>query len=128
MSAWKQHTEIVTLPSGNDVTLKQVDILSILSENGDVPNFLLDLMSGGGGGDVKMRDMLASMPLLNRIARLAFVSPAIVDESSKAEGISIHQVGMYDKLAVMMWCMSGKEAVDAVRRFLEQQGEGLSPV
>jgi len=129
MSAWKQTTSQVTLPSGNEVTLRQVDVLSILSENGDVPNFLLDIMNGGGKGEVKVTDMLAAIPLLNRIARLCLVTPRIAeDEDTGDGGISIHQVVMYDKLAIMMWCMGGEAAIRAIRNFLEQQGEGVSTV
>lgn len=130
VSGWKQQTGKVRLPSGNEATLRQVDVLSILSEGGDVPNVLQDLLNGSGKSEVKVTDMLSAMPLLNRIARLAFVAPAVVDEGAaeRGEGITVHQVSMYDKVAVMLWCMGGEAAVNAVRMFLEQSGEGVPVV
>ena len=114
----------VTLPSGLTYRLVQADILSLVDEDGHVPNLLRGVVNGErqeAQSEDEARDMLAQMtdaaPFLNRVTRACLVCPAIVDDEGMArgEGITLAQVPLMDKVALISYAMGGEQALQAVR-------------
>lgn len=134
VSAWLEDYETVRLPSGKVVGLRQVDVLSILTADGEIPNILLPVVQGhmktGGQAsmEVDIKDLAPLNHLLERLTRACFVKPAIVDDldAVKAgDGITVDMVSYQDKIALIAWNMGGQAQIDAATTFLEQQNASL---
>jgi len=140
ISAWVEDYETVQLPSGKVVGLRQVDVLNILTADGRVPNMLLPVVQGhmdgvnvneNGEMVVDVDELPRLNQLLNRLTRSSFVKPAIVDtreQVERGEGILCEMVSYADKIALITYSMGGKAAIDASKKFLEQQYTGVDVV
>jgi hypothetical protein len=131
ISAWADG-ELVELPSKRVYRLRQLDVLSVMGEDGNVPNFLLPLISGQKSNvEASPADILALGPLLNRIASQSVVEPAIVPDMEavkRNEGITLSMIPMQDKMAMLNYAMGGQAAVSAAMRFQQKQSEPLAVV
>lgn len=131
LSEWDV-VEEVQLPSKRVVKLRQLDVISLIAENGDIPNFLMAQINGRASQqkDITAAELMRFLPFLNQLARLMFVEPAIVsaEEARAGLGITLGQVPLNDKLALVTYGMGGAGAVSAVERFPEPQGGQLQAV
>lgn len=134
ISAWIEG-ELVKMPSGRVMRLRQLDMLStVVDEGGNVPNFLLAQLAGkksGAAAEPNPSDILQMGPLLNRIAQQSVVAPAIVntaEEMQEGKGITLVMIPMMDKMAMLNYSMGGQTAVDAAMRFLSKQAQPVAAV
>lgn len=131
VSAWADG-EVVTLPSGRNMRLRQLDVMDVLALDGSIPNFLLPMLSGKGQKtETTTEDMLRLAPILKRVAEQSVVEPRIVStiaEVNAGEGILLSMIPMGDKMAMLTFAMGGTAAVDAASRFLQKQAEPVAVV
>jgi hypothetical protein len=143
IDSWFDDIEVVTLPSGRNVGLRQVDVLYILSDEGEIPNFLLDQIGGHISGEapdvvseakdqqVSMEDMEGIKKLLDRLVFACWAKPPVSNDPAKIEAreaIGTHMIALQDKFALLTWAMGGETAVEASRTFPEKQSPHLEPV
>lgn len=138
-SSWLTDYEPVLLPSGKVAGLRQVDVLSILTSDGEIPNILMPIVQGnisqsqiqGGEMQMQVKDLVPLNHLLERLTRACFVQPAIVDDMEavkRGEGITVDMVSYTDKVFLIAWNLGGQERVDAAARFLKEQGTDMGAV
>lgn len=133
ISSWIEG-ELVKLPSGRVMRLRQLDMLSMVDEGGNVPNFLLAQLSGkksGAAAESDPADILLMGPLLNKLALQCVVEPAIVDtaeEMKAGQGITLIMIPMMDKMAMLNYSMGGQASVDSAMRFLSKQTQPVAAV
>lgn len=122
---WKPNTEFVTLPSGNSPRIRKLDVVSMIMDDGNVPDTLLALISQGGDmTQLSGNDMMALVKILNQMCRAVFVEPAIVDAPDyDANQISIYDVEFADKMSLFQYLVSG-ESVQAANFRQEQGADG----
>ncbi len=140
VSAWLEDYDIITLPSGKVVGLRPVDMLSLILEDGSAPNFLIQFVQGHmenvpmnaqGQPEMDVKEMRDLLTLLNKVARVCFADPIIVDDMEavqRGEGILLSMISLEDKMALLPWGMGGQSAVDSASRFFEQQKPDPEPV
>ena len=82
VSAWVEEYEIVYLPyAKKHVGLRQADVMSILTSDGQIPNMLLPVIQGqmtpsqAQSMEVDMDDLSQLNGLLNKLVRACFVQP-----------------------------------------------------
>lgn len=129
---WKRQTEEITLPSGREATVQDVDVLSVIMEGGNIPSglsqFVSDIMSRGSAGQAIAENpdnMQAFGPLLNMVVKASLVSPKVADEpDADADEISIQDVLFQDKMHLFERAMGGADAVERAAAFSEKQGNG----
>lgn len=131
-SAWLNSGELVELPSGNVARCRPVDIMTIIDNNGDMPNIIQNQLNreqdGTPPSNPSFNEVIEAMPFLNRIARAVIVEPKIVstvEQVEAGEGIMLEHIALNDKFALMTFAMGGKEAVEAARNFLQEQSISL---
>jgi len=131
ISAWSDG-ELIELPSGKVMRLRQLDVLSVIGEDGSVPNFLLPLLSRQkSSAEPNPEDILKMGPLLNKVALQSVVEPAIVntmDQVKAGEGILLSMISMEDKMTLLSYAMGGAAAINATMRFQRKQAEPLAVV
>jgi hypothetical protein len=120
----KSEGEWHTLPSGNEAKLRQIDVVDMLSEGGDVPDLLRDLSDATESESDGLVDQLQSYqkakPLLDKIAKAAFVSPVVGDVADPANNqIGLMHVSSVDKLYVFRLVFGGAQAL--AQMFPEEQ-------
>jgi hypothetical protein len=125
--------ELVKLPSGRVYRLRQLDMLSMVDEGGNVPNFLLAQIAGkkSGAAEPNPADILQMGPLLNKIALQSVVEPAIVEtveEMQAGKGIRLINIPMMDKMGMLNYSMGGQASVDSAMRFLSKQAQPVAVV
>lgn len=121
-------TEDVQLPSqkGTEfgVRLRKPDVLGIMTEGGDVPNFLKQFVSPDAPVDSgEQVDMVAALPsllpLFARIAMATLVEPVPTPELVSA-------LALQDKMFITEWSL-GKEFGNAVS-FRQEAGTGVDAI
>ncbi len=134
ISAWLEDYELVEMPSGKVVGLRQVDVLSIITADGQIPNVLLPIIQGNmtpqeaGQIEMSFEDLKPLNQLLGRLTRACFVEPAIVEDMEdvkRGDGILVDMVPYNDKISLIAWNLGGQARVDAAQTFLEQQEAGV---
>lgn len=143
INSWFDDYEIVTLPSGKPAGLRQVDILYILSDDGDIPNFLLDQIGGHISGvrasaeeapeehQMSMDDLKGIQKLLDKLVLACWASPPVSNDPAKVESreaISTSMISLGDKMALFTWAMGGATAFEKAGDFLKEQAENLESV
>lgn len=134
LAAWRERrVRVVELSDGLAVRIKVIDVLALLDGQGDAPNPLLGIAVGHTqGSEQEMGEALFNDPArvralrttLNEMLKRVVIEPPLV-ENGTAEGISVDDFSMEDKLAVFTALMGGAERLDAATRFRE---EPTSPV
>lgn len=137
VSAWLDDYELVTMPSGKVVGLRQTDILSLILEDGTTPNFLIQFIQGHMGAlpinaneqaQLDEEDLIKLSPILNKLTIACYANPPIVntmEEVKRGEGLLLHMVSLEDKISLILWGMGGARAVEAAGRFFEQQKRNI---
>lgn len=152
---WLSSFEEAILPSGKKPGLRQVDVVSILTDDGQIPNILMPiiqmLMDEATGRkstkptiEIDMQfgaqDLVDFHRALEKLTRACFAHPQIVDTQADVDagkGILLHHVSLTDKLALIPWAMGGQRAIDAAKTFLGewvkslgslQSGNGVPPI
>ena len=139
ISGWLDDYETVKLPSGKVVGLRQVDVLNILTVDGEIPNILIPAITGhmalsqGDNQNLEMgiEDLVQLNNLLDRLARACFVNPKIVadmDAVDRGEGITVEMVSYIDKTSLIAWNMGGQAQLDATATFLNEQEPSMVTV
>ncbi len=130
VSAWLQDFEVVQLPSGKRVGMLPVDALSFTDEKGQIPQFLRvrlerkDKNLTGDKDTTSAEDTIDTLKLAERVIRAGMVEPRIVDtaeEERAGMGIQMLRLTYMDKIALLVWSMGGKAAMDAAQRFPEPE-------
>lgn len=125
---WKRG-ELVRLPSGKIARLKKPDILSMVMEDGKIPDALTPLIFGkesqtaikqGRNPEIELTpEVIVSLtPVLNKLAKGCFVEPRVVDKPGDDE-IAPLDVEFNDKLFLFQWVFG--EQGQAASRFPAQQ-------
>lgn len=126
-SAWRKVNELITLPSGKVAELKKPNAISMIIEDGSVPDSLIGIVAGNINGrpqttaapEYNRGDISGILNLAETICRAAFVSPVIVEDGKQpdydAGEISIEDVDENDRIFVMNWAFSGGAATNAAR-------------
>ena len=118
---WKPQTEYVTLPSGQQPRIRRIDVISLIMEDGNVPDNVMNLITSGGDlTELKGEDTTAFVRLMNETCRQVFVEPRIVDNPDyDSNEIRVTDVEFRDKLYLWQHLMGG--ATQQVARFPEEQ-------
>jgi len=141
IEAWRQHrTRVIQLEGGTAVRVKTWDVLALLAEDG-APNPLLAAIVGqvegqpnaNPEGDAEargravMRDPTALAHLrtmLNGLLIKVVVAPPLV-EQGHAEGVSVDEFGLDEKLFIFTEMLGGDARLNAVLKFRDAAPEGL---
>lgn len=131
---WLNDYEEVTLPSGKTVGVRQFDVISILTEDGEVPtvlrpvidNMIMQTESGQQAEEMKMdSEAFASMGrLFDRLIDACWVAPKLVETREQVlagEGITKDMIGFNDKVYLFSWAMGGEQQLNATTTFPEGQ-------
>lgn len=116
---WEPQVEDVTLPSGKSVKAKRPDLVAMISDDGDVPdllsNLIVSLLTGSGGKTTfdlatmtpdQLKEMVKSA---NVIAKACFVEPQLWDNAQRDEThIPLAWVSLNDKAFIMGWALGGQ--------------------
>jgi len=139
IDSWFDDYETVTLPSGKKAGLRQVDILHILSDDGSIPNFLLDQIAGQINGDeapssdipdepnISLEDLQGIQKMLDRLVQACWAYPPVSDDPKKIEAreaIAISMISLTDKMSLLTWAMGGATAFQKAGDFLAEQVAG----
>lgn len=110
--------EVVRLPSGMSASLRNVDVLDLLLEDGSVPDILIQLAAGAQGGFEAMSpqqqiEMLNQMkPFLDRLCRASFVAPRLGEtDDPESNQIAVSRVSIVDKLFIFREKFGGLQAL-----------------
>lgn len=136
---WAQsNNETLELPSGRDCVVRPPNALTMIMEDGDVPDFLYANFLQGfqtGNGAVAQQELGAREQLkqtsqfINRVVQRSLVSPKIVDGNPDHEDdeITIDMVEDGDKWHIFGWAMAkvGMEDTEVLKSFLEKQKAGV---
>jgi hypothetical protein len=147
ISDWVSSAEEIVLTSGRSVKVRLVDVLSILNDDGGIPNVLLPVIKQimkieepkaktpeepkARTPEEAKREIEELMNILNKITRAVLVYPPLVDSVdalNRGEGIMLHNLPMEDKVAIMTWAMGGKAALEASKKFLSQPHGNVVPL
>jgi hypothetical protein len=117
-SAWRK-TELLTLPSGNVARVKDPDVISMISEDGEVPPIFLALAKGGKNAEKELglAEIADMMPLLNRVATAALLEPRIAEQPQGEGEIALSDLTTVDKFGIFHWTM---EAFSKLKNFRSQ--------
>lgn len=146
LDQWLTQGELVKLPSGKQARLRQVDALSLMDDEGALSNLFMGQIArhmnpdakpdsqpatvAESGVELKLSDLRASIPMLNRVCKAAFIEPAIVDTQAAFEagqGILPEHIAIMDKMSVFSWAIGGRQALDSTR-FLQQSRDTVGDV
>lgn len=136
---WLQPEELTELylpQSRKVVGVRQVDPLSLIGEDGQVPNLLRGVLEGQANvnGNVSMtqtsaEDLAASTKFLNRLAKAVIVSPPVDDDDSAAvkagEAIPVSFIPLADKAQILAYAVGGQAALSAVQTFPDEQASSV---
>jgi hypothetical protein len=132
---WLSATEETTLPSGKVAQLRQLDVLSLVLGDGNIPNFLLRQMmttpDKAKNVTANADDIQKLIPLLNKLTQTMFAEPCIVETEAEAQagkGICLHHVEFKDKLFLLQHAMGGALAVQNAATFPAKSAERLDVV
>lgn len=136
-AAYRQRIErVAELETGIVVRLRMVDPLSFLGSGEDgMPNPLLAVvaraMKGGAqdAGRAAMQDPQAVGDFIKRLNGLvikALVEPPLI-EQGHADGLSVDELSLDDKMAIFGALMGGGAALDAVKGFPGAASAGVEP-
>lgn len=140
VAEWLVEGEEILLPTCNKtVKVRPVDLLGLLSDNGNMPNFLLKKLfetpakGKTGAQDITFNtdEMLKLSPVLDRLTKAVLIEPAIVtdlDAVRRGEGILVSFIPLMDKMLLFGYAMGGKDALTNAERFPEQQIPGMDAV
>ena len=125
-SQWRQG-EILELPSGNVAEVKRPSAISMMLEDGTIPDSFIGIVSGNINGQPQAseqqgysrEDIKAILDLTVKICRAAFVKPRIVPPNQEADytndEISIDDVSEADRMFVMNWAFGSEVAANAAK-------------
>ena len=140
-SEWgKKSAQIVTLPSGNVSELKQPDIVSLLFEDSDIPDFIAaPLLQNLGVSEsqssknkqqsMTKQDLATLMRWASNLTVSVMVSPVCLPKGEKPDyeknQISIDDVGFEDRMSIFEWVLEASGITDAAANFREQPNGSL---
>jgi len=140
---WQRQTELLALPSGKVVEVRDVDVIGMLFSNPEgVPDFitqqLLDGLRNGGSPkspsrppavDLSPSDLPALVYLADLITRACVVNPRIVDgKPNYAAGeIALADINLEDRLFIFGRKLPSEEMATA-QRFRRGPATGLAVV
>jgi hypothetical protein len=125
LASWLEGEE-VTFPSGKKARVIGVDPLSIVQQDGEIPNFFLEAIDANEVSTESLgaKNFSALVAIMNDITRAAFLDPPIVDtraEQNEGKGLYIGQIGLADKFWLLQKAMGGVEAAN-VKKFSGTNG------
>lgn len=136
---WKRQTMVVDFPSGAQAEMTRPDALSLMSEDGAIPDMFFAAMNDAQSGKNPMEGLDASetraflktiMYLAEQLALRHFVNPRIVENPDYENGeISIDDVkamSMEDKQFLTNWAMNSEDPVDLLARFRQEKARRLA--
>lgn len=132
---WKRPDERVQLPSGKVAMLRRPSPISLMSEQGHIPDALMDsAFSAMQKGQVEVRqetvknDFQTLLQLAILFCKAAFVSPCIKDQPVYENGeIAISDLDNEDMFFVMGWAMGGENGSQMVS-FPQKQDGDVAPI
>jgi len=135
---WAQSSnETLNLPSGRDCVVRPPNALTMIMEDGDMPDFLYSsLLSSFNGGtpqaqaELSEKEQLQQLAsLLNRVLKRSLISPKIVDEKPdlEADEITIDMIPDGDKWHIFNWAMAqvGMGDAEQLKTFREEPETGV---
>ena len=120
----------MTLPSGLEVTIRDVDIASIIIE-GNIPNTLIDLVTSDdfqklseeeAGKKILSGNSSDFVALLKALAIASLVKPAIGDKADE-EHILYSELTLEDKMQLFMFLNRDAQAVRSFRDESQKSGQ-----
>ena len=135
-SAWRRDVENVKLPSGNVARLRRSNMLSIIRNSENVPNFLAARVTENLSGKRKAKSAPAEpMSVKDAIdsvfflAMAAFDYPQVVDrEPVTADEVNIAHLSEDDIAYAASYATGDATAIEAVATFRNQAQAHVEPV
>lgn len=140
LSAWLTGEETLTTSSGRTYRVRPVDTLMLMNEDGGIPNSFVGIIRKNMGLAVEpvsqkertpeeaKKDIEQIGQMVNRITRACVAYPPLTDDAAVAargEAIMLHNIPFVDKQEIAAWAMGGEAALNAARRFPQQQGTNV---
>lgn len=131
-SAWKPQTWITRLPSGNVVEIKKPNVFALITENGSIPDTMLEVLNGDKTQDqiaqMSMKEILEQGRVMLSMAKTVvpemIVSVRVVTDrpaNYEAGEIHINNLDVDDQIFLVQWAFQGGEPEIALARFLEEK-------
>jgi len=137
---WQRKTELLQLPSGKVVEVRDVDAVGMLlsSPDGSIPDFITQQLADGLRGkksksalkvEFTPKDFPALIQIANAITRACIVTPRIVDGEPNYEAGEIHlsDINFDDRLFILNQKMPSEELATA-ERFRRGSAPGVAVV
>lgn len=130
VAQWKSG-EIVQLPSGKVAKLRRPDALSLLLDDGRLPDALGPLIfgeknEGGVAAEIELtpETLTALVPILDKLAVACFVEPRVVENAQGDEVLIPADIAFNDKLFLFQWIFG--EAGTLAGRFPVESAGGVA--
>jgi hypothetical protein len=108
LNEWRKkqnHGEIVTLPSGLEVTLRKASIMD-LAERGQIPAPLAgtvnEMMRGGGKRTYTLSDFAEFSGIINVVAGACIVDPPVAEVGDDSH-LALTELPIEDRLQIFNW-------------------------
>jgi hypothetical protein len=136
ISAWVTEDEELPI-GGRNYRVRSVDVLSVLNDDGGIPNMMLPLIQQlmkieqpkpkdeptaktPEEGKKQLEELTNT---LNKITKAVLTYPPLVDDMEavkRGEGVMLHHIPLDHKVSIMSWAMGGKAAMQASEKFLNE--------
>lgn len=136
LDQWLDDAQEVTFSNGKAAKLRDFDVLSVITQGGEVPTVLrpvVNQMMGSGGtkqqseSDFDPQTLVGMKEVLDRVTRACWVEPKLVsvEEAAERKGIHIDMIPFSVKMEIFNWAMGGVAAQNAATNFPQESGAGV---